>query len=584
MGDAPRDAVRDSVAQPLAAGQADPRPPASASECDDGADNDGDGLVDWKYDLGCYGPGDATEAALERKHEAGWSTFDPSRDSQLIYVSSANGSDQNDGRSPWRAVKTLTRGASLVRDGQNDFLLLERGGKWRDEGLGKFKSGHSAHRPLVIGSYGSSTARPRVELDKHFIDHAGDRRSFLAVVGIEIIQYRKDPKDPAFDGETGGGLRIIGNGQNILIEDCRLLYGELALQGFPDDTEYRGIEIRRNVIERNYNAGTCGQNARRRPCGIYAAHVEGLLIEENLLDHNGWNADQVATACATMYNHDLYLSVNDLVVRGNLLLRASSMGLKMRADKPGEVRRVTVEDNLFADGEIGISIGGNTDAPYRFGNVVIRNNVFSEIGLSNPTQRGLSWQLDISDNDESLVEGNLFTNQPWFDNAHGISIGGNTARNVVIRGNTFYGLRGKSLAVASKDTWRGLVVRQNAFVDASHASCLIDHSGPFTNVKYEGNRYSGSGSDWFCVDGKRHGLPAWQATSKEATAEHATSSYVDASRTLRSYAASLGLEATIGAFVGEASKQSRYTWRKEFSARAVNDYIRAGFQAPAKAP
>ena len=31
-----------------------------SSECNDGVDNDGDGLIDWQYDLGCHGASDTT--------------------------------------------------------------------------------------------------------------------------------------------------------------------------------------------------------------------------------------------------------------------------------------------------------------------------------------------------------------------------------------------------------------------------------------------------------------------------------------------------------------------------------------------
>ena len=34
------------------------------SQCNDGIDNDGDGLVDWQYDLGCYNASDTTEGGV----------------------------------------------------------------------------------------------------------------------------------------------------------------------------------------------------------------------------------------------------------------------------------------------------------------------------------------------------------------------------------------------------------------------------------------------------------------------------------------------------------------------------------------
>ena len=51
------------------------------NECNDGIDNDGDGLIDWQFDFGCWGAGDNTEVAATRQQENGWTTFNPSDDS-----------------------------------------------------------------------------------------------------------------------------------------------------------------------------------------------------------------------------------------------------------------------------------------------------------------------------------------------------------------------------------------------------------------------------------------------------------------------------------------------------------------------
>src|SRR5690606_36048013 len=88
----------------------DPRPepdPGVITECNDGIDNDGDGWVDWENDLGCYGPGDASESAQSRDAEAGWTTYDKPTAGTVYYVSSSTGSDSNDGLSPQTAFETL---------------------------------------------------------------------------------------------------------------------------------------------------------------------------------------------------------------------------------------------------------------------------------------------------------------------------------------------------------------------------------------------------------------------------------------------------------------------------------------------
>lgn len=547
------------------------------TECNDGIDNDGDGLVDWQFDLGCAHGGDDDEAAAPRDQEGGFTTFDVGTDSKVVYVSSSEGDDANDGSSPSQAVATLSRGADLVRDGENDFMLLHRGDVWRDEELGRFKSGKDAAHPLVIASYGDSTDRPRVEVNANFINHNGQARSFVSVIGLEIISFPKIPGDPAFDGATGGGFRYVGGGEGLLIEGCHLTYGEVVVQSY-GDVHYEGVEVRRNVIELSYHVDTCGQNSAHRPSGMYASHVNDLTIEGNVFDHNGWNED-VSSACATMYNHNMYLNANGLVIRDNIIARASSMGIKMRSDSTGDADDLVFENNLFVDGEIGIGIGGNTSEPARFSNVTIRNNVFTEIGIGNPTDRNFSWMLSVTDNVHATIEDNYFLHQPWYTNAYGIALGGGSTSDITVSGNLFYDLKARSLRVQPEAGWSNIQIHDNTFVDPTHDSCLVDHEGGFGAVTYANNAYlSETGSDWFCVDGNRRSMAEWASDSGETGASTFSGTFSDPSRTVETYAASLGLTSSLEAFLEVARQQSRLTWRSDMTADAVNDYIRAGFQ------
>ena len=560
-----------------AAGTAGSGGSSGITECNDGIDNDGDGLVDWQQDLGCANASDDDETAAPRDQEGGFSTFDIGAGSQVVYVSSSEGDDNNDGSSPALAVATLARGAELVRDGENDFMLLRRGDVWRGESLGRFKSGQDATHPLVLASYGDSTTLPRIEVDGQFIDHNGKARSFVAVVGLEIVSYPKIPGDSEFDGATGGGFRYVGGGQGLLIEGCHLVYGEVVVQSY-DTEHYDGVEVRRNVIEQSYHVGTCGQNSTYRPSGMYSSHVNNLTIEGNVFDHNGWN-EEVSEACATMYNHNMYLNADGLVVRDNIIARASSMGIKMRSDATGDAEGLIFENNLLVDGEIGIGIGGNTSEPARFSDVTIRNNVFTEIGLGNPTERNFSWMLAVDDNTSATIEGNYFLHQPWYNNAYGIALGGGSASDITVSGNTFYALRARALRVKAEAGWSNVSVLGNTFVDPEHDSCLVDHEGGFGAVSYANNAYlSSAGSDWFCVDGNRRSLSEWESASGESGATTWTGSFTDPDRTVSTYAASLGLASNLEAFLEVARQQSRLTWRSDMTANAVNDYIRAGFQ------
>src|SRR6185369_16029394 len=83
----------------------------------------------------------------------GWTVFTPSADTHIIYVSSSQGNDANDGLSVNTPVKTFNRGTSLMRQGFPDWLLLKKGDTWSGESLQIRTSGRSATEPQLISSY-----------------------------------------------------------------------------------------------------------------------------------------------------------------------------------------------------------------------------------------------------------------------------------------------------------------------------------------------------------------------------------------------------------------------------------------------
>lgn len=544
------------------------------TECNDGIDNDGDGYVDWQSDLGCWGPGDTTESARPRAEENGFTTFEIGPDSKVVYVS-AEGDDNADGATPETAVKTLTRAASLVRDGQHDFILLRRGDTWRGQSLQRFKSGKDAEHPLVIASYGDSKKLPRIEVSGFFINHDGQARNYVALVGLHFVLYPNDPSDPGFTGTAEGPLRYVGGGKNLLIESCHFEYGSIIVQSLGAN-HYEDVEVRRNVIEKAYRADKCDQVG---PSGIYSSHVDGLTIEGNLLDHNGWHED-VEGACATIFNHNLYLNAHRLTVRDNILSRASSISIKLRSDTEGDMRGTLIENNYIVEGEVGISIGGNAEVPGRFVSSVIRNNVFSDIGRSQPTGRTLAWALDIIDNDELEVSGNYFLNQhkPGVSNSYAISLS-RELNDISITKNLFYRVQGKNLVTSGTAGHKNVEISGNTFVDPSMKACLIDHSGTFAGYTYSENRYysSANANSWFCGSGGS--LDGWKSASGESDAQTAQpTGFADPERSVETYAESLGLEPTLAAFIEAARLKHRLEYDPRFTANALNDYIRAGFK------
>lgn len=558
--------------------------PGAPTECNDGKDNDGDGLADYALDPGCYGPGDHTESAGTRAEEDGFTTWEFGDESVLIYVSN-EGDDGFNGSSPQQAIKTLGRAGMLTADRSNTYILLRRGDVWRDETLGRFKSGAGPNAPLVLASYGESLELPRIEVASHFINLDGQERNYIQFIGLHLVSYPNDPEDPDFTGEGGGLLRLVAEGTNLLLEGCHLEYGEILLQGI-QGSSFDNVELRANVIEKSYRQGTCVEgdpngNSSVRPQGIYGTRVHGLLMEGNLFDHNGWNKD-VDDACATIYNHNVYLETMEGVdIHNNVFTRSSSIHVKLRSNESGGMKDVSIADNYFTEGEIGVSIGESGEQEYRFVNAELRRNVFSDIGRSRPTTRRLAWGVDIQDNDGLQIVDNLFLNQyaDNVDNSYGVHVGAPSEADVNIENNLFYRLQNRSLWVEATQGHTGVLVQKNQFVDPSENALLIDHSGSINGYTYESNEYFSSRSGgWLRYGGDSLTVAEWAAAVGEENAQTlAAPQYPDADRTMETYAGELGLDASIEGFLSEARLQSRLRFYPELTATRLNGYVREGF-------
>ena len=128
----------------------------------------------------------------------------------------------------------------------------------------------------------------------------------------------------------------------------------------------------------------------------------------------------------------------------------------------------------------------------------------------------------------------------------------------------------------------------------SRTALVSASGGDLAGVKFSGSTYwsAADPGTWFGVNRETMGLRRWVETSGETGAAMRKIDYPDPERNIQKYMQHLGMEPTREAFLAAIRAQSRRHWRKEFTAAAINDWMRAGFGAkkvpageqPAKEP
>lgn len=310
----------------------------------------------------------------------GWTVLTPSADSRQIYVSSSTGSDANNGLTPATPKQTIAAADTLIRDGYPDWILLKRGDTFPQPSLARWKSGRSAAEPLVLTYYGDSGARPVIKLTNTLIDWNGRNRSHQAFVGLDLYRAISDPDSPEFTNASGGlAFRfvpdVVDEPQNVLVEDCRLRFCWINCEGREGvPFVIRNANFRRNIIAYNWTHGS-SISSEYRIQGIYVSGTAGIVIEENVLHHNGWSeAPAITDAEAGTYSHNVYMSIqNDgpILVRGNVFSRAAGHGLQLRSGG-------TAEMNAFINNSIGMNMGYSAYPARYTGNTYVRDNVVTD--------------------------------------------------------------------------------------------------------------------------------------------------------------------------------------------------------------
>lgn len=573
--------------------------------------------------------------------EQGWTIVEPAADSRLIYVSSSEGNDETAvfyapgdaeiGKDPLqpsggiKAYKTVDRALEQARDGQPDWILLKRGDTWWDS-LITLRNGRSKTEPAVVRAYGQGP-RPVLRGSKGGVQIGAYSYGAKNTVIMDMHVYAssRDPKKPDLEEDQrteaekkssaklnhmgfrhNGGARSPG--QYILVENCRLRYVNFNAS---NARPAKYLVIRRNLLLDLYPSHGHG-------VGFWSANGS-FLLEENVFDHGGWlyqntPENKGKPGLAIPLSHNFYVAtIHHSIIRNNIFSRSASMGNKFTSYlQAGYSYDIVVDNNLYLDGEIGISLGGNHFGQYRYKNLRVLNNVMLDIGRSRPTNRRLAWYFDVTDCDGALVANNLFLHQPrkaisnvfaircktipppneWMLNKYphlkDLPITPSNSRNVTIRDNIIHGLDGSTHLVILEDLDRleNYRFENNQVQSPGFSSGLVSVSGDkLGSFTFKGNHYYSvlDEGKWFEVNGKFMGFDKWGELTGETDARAGKIEYPDDTRCIETYMKHLGKKADIDAFITEIRSQSKNNWRTDFTAEAVNDWVREGFGAKKEA-
>ncbi len=286
-------------------------------------------------------------------------------------------------------------------------MLLRSGDAWTVEGDDPaITLSRQAERwggmasPWIIASYGSHPKRPRTEAAQ-LLRLGSPKIEGLILVGLEVHHAESDPAHPRYAKRDGGRLiSLTGGGRWIHIEDCVFRFGQLSFNGF-DGGILRDLVLRRNIIVDAYENGSGTKGSSAKISGVYATNCAGLSCEENLFDHNGWNA-RIEGAEGNIFNHNLYIQSDNTEVTaiGNIFARAGSHGTQFRSGG-------TLVGNLFVHNPAAAFIGENPAWKSRDRiehNVVLHGQPMETAAAKNRGQNRIVWGLEIAAREATTLE------------------------------------------------------------------------------------------------------------------------------------------------------------------------------------
>ncbi len=544
----------------------------------------------------------------------GWTEFSPSSNSRIIYISNT-GDDENaayysstdseigdDPFQPTDAIlpfATYDAAEEYQRDGYDDWLLFERDGTFEITN-GALKSGVDEDHKSLIGAYGAGNlpiVRPTLSesitdytcYEFIFVNwpHDGDELAHSAITSLNFYNEDIDPNVGTiekFEGTSALSLRSghYGDMYDILIEGCRFQYigatiGPLYGDGTASDFTFNRCQFLDRYVYTNEDGHSQG---------MYGQYIDGLRFYECLWDHNGWlnSVDSGETVgVATKFNHNFYFSsCSNVYLINNISMRPSSMCFKFTEnhENPADYasNNIYMINNLMVDGEIGVSIGGNTTDPYRFKNVNLLDNVLTKFGESNQTGRGVAWGFDCVDWESGIVEGNyLIDFSTNATNIFGIELI-SEIKDTIVRSNMVSNIgsgTGHIKFISDEGTLpyqTNIYIYDNVLSEDREATVAgYDNLSPLVGLY--GNSYYSESESPIESEGINYSYNDWVSSNEK----DAKNSQVTIGRTIEDYdSLVLGGDGTYDSFIEKIREQSRDNWDTDLTAGMINTWLRAG--------
>jgi hypothetical protein len=530
----------------------------------------------------------------------GWTTLPDGPNVRRIYVSSSQGNDSNDGLSPDRPKRTIFAGFSLLRDNSGDQLLLRRGDTFVNQHLGDIaggqpagfnKTGKSADEPLIVATYGDAPQRPLIlsgPLEFGMNMQRGDGMSHVWIVGLHFKANTRLPGPDYVQEQRGGpqpvAIRMFSQGEDFLFEDLKIenYCGAFAMLSPGGAGNLRNVRVRRCVIVDQFPTVT-GHSQ-----GLFATGVDGLLVDECVFDHNGWTT-QIPGRPSTIFNHNLYLeqSSTNVVVRNCISARASATGIQMRGSRMDAINNLLINNPLALVGGHQEAVVGQEWTGSMLDNVILGSGDIGEAPNVRPHGFGIMHGRGRG----ARIERNIVAHNT---NSVGLEPGIATDRqislNMTIADNIIYNWtsgnpeqRSPAFRVGHRTTPLDptFVVRNNIFAQPLGGPVLQSTATP-PGGTWSGNTYYTTNSqDHVLLVQEFIPIAQWISNAGDTNARNQAPSFPEPNRSIASYMEQLGASGGLEEFLAQARLQSRSNWRTEFTAQAVNAYIREGFGRPA---